>query len=177
MGQLIDALLTLSRIGRTEIRPLQIDFTEMVRNIAQEVASAYGQRQVHIHIAPGMHAFADPRLLRVALSNLLDNAWKFTAPCERAAIEVGTLTETKSPTYFVRDNGAGFDPAYASKLFTAFQRLHSDRDFPGTGIGLAIVQRVIALHGGTIWAESEPRCGATFYFTLPKAGIPSSKLN
>jgi len=177
MGQLIDALLTLSRIGRTEIRPLQVNMTEMVRGIAQEVGSAYGQRRVDVDIAAGMRAFADPRLLRVALSNLLDNAWKFTAPCDQAQIQVGTMNESKSPTYFVRDNGAGFDPSYASKLFSAFQRLHSEREFPGTGIGLAIVQRVIALHGGTIWADSEPKHGATFYFTLPTTGMTSPRLN
>ena len=177
MGQLIDALLTLSRIGRTEIRPLQINMTQMVRTIAQEVSSAYGQRRVEIDIASGMHAFADPRLLRVALSNLLDNAWKFTAPCEHAKVQVGISDEGKSPIYFVRDNGAGFDPSYASKLFSAFQRLHSDREFPGTGIGLAIVQRVIALHGGTIWADSEPKQGATFYFTLPRTAVAASRMN
>ncbi|HEU4601652.1 MAG TPA: ATP-binding protein [Steroidobacteraceae bacterium] len=169
MGQLIDAMLTLSRIGRTEIRAMQIDLTEMANHIAQEIGSAHAQRRVDVIIAPNMRAFGDPRLLRVALSNLLDNAWKFTSPREAATIEVGTLTQGKAPVYFVRDNGAGFDPNYASKLFSAFQRLHSERDFPGTGIGLAIVQRVIALHGGTIWAESQPQQGATFYFTLPKA--------
>jgi PAS domain S-box-containing protein len=177
MGQLIDALLTLSRIGRTEIRPIRIDLTEMARLVAQEVGAGHAHRRIEIKIAPSMRAFADPRLLRVALSNLLDNAWKFTTPCEHALIEVGMLNESKSPTFFVRDNGAGFDPNYAGKLFTAFQRLHSDREFPGTGIGLAIVQRVIALHGGTIWADSEPQRGATFYFTLPQARSSLAKLN
>jgi PAS domain S-box-containing protein len=177
MGQLIDALLTLSRIGRTEIRPIQVDVSEMARAIAQEVGSSHANRRVELKIAPSIYAFADPRLLRVALSNLLDNAWKFTAPAERPSIEIGITTEGKSPIYFVRDNGAGFDPSYSDKLFTAFQRLHSERDFPGTGIGLAIVQRVIALHGGTIWAESAPQHGATFYFTLPTLGLPASKLN
>jgi signal transduction histidine kinase len=177
MGQLIDALLTLSRIGRTEIRRIQVDVSDMARGVAQEVSSSHPNRTVDVRIAPSIYAFADPRLLRVALSNLLDNAWKFTAPCETAAIEVGTTTEGKSPIFFVRDNGAGFDPSYAKKLFTAFQRLHSERDFPGTGIGLAIVQRVIALHGGTIWAESAPQHGATFYFTLPTLGLPAPKLN
>jgi light-regulated signal transduction histidine kinase (bacteriophytochrome) len=115
-----------------------------------------------------MRAYADPRLLRIVLANLLENAWKFTARRQRPAVEVGPMQDTALPTYYVRDNGAGFDPAYASRLFGAFQRLHPDREFPGTGIGLAIVQRVIARHGGTVWADSRPDQGATFYFTLPR---------
>lgn len=169
MSQLIDALLSLAHIGRSELQPLDLDFTQLVQSVANEIAAANSERSVPVTIAPGMRAYGDPRLLRVVIANLLENAWKFTARRQRPAVEVGPCQNTKLPTYYVRDNGAGFDPAYASRLFGAFQRLHSDRDFPGTGIGLAIVQRVITRHGGTVWAESRPDQGATFFFTLPRA--------
>ncbi len=138
----------------------------MVQSVASEIAAANPERNVRVAVAPGMRAYGDPRLLRIVVANLLENAWKFTARRQRPAVEVGPCQNTALPTYYVRDNGAGFDPSYASRLFGAFQRLHADREFPGTGIGLAIVQRVIARHGGTVWAESRPEQGATFYFTL-----------
>ena len=137
-----------------------------MHSVASEIAAANPERNVPVAVAPGMRAYGDPRLLRIVVANLLENAWKFTARRQRPAVEVGPCQNTALPTYYVRDNGAGFDPAYASRLFGAFQRLHADREFPGTGIGLAIVQRVIARHGGTVWAESRPEQGATFYFTL-----------
>ncbi len=125
-------------------------------------------RRIEVSIQPGMSAWADPNLLQVAMENLLRNAWKFTAKCEDARIEVG---ETTSPggeaAFFIRDNGAGFDMAHAGKLFDAFHRLHSADEFEGTGIGLAIVNRIILRHGGRIWAEAESGKGATFFFTLP----------
>jgi two-component system, sensor histidine kinase and response regulator len=167
MSQLIDALLSLAQVGRGQLQPLDLDFSHLVQSVAAELASANPGRSVPVAIAPGMRAYADPRLLRIIVANLLENAWKFTARRQRPAVEVGPCQNTALPTYYVRDNGAGFDPAYGSKLFGAFQRLHPDREFPGTGIGLAIVQRVIARHGGTVWADSRPDQGATFYFTLP----------
>lgn len=168
MSQLIDALLSLAQVGRSELQPLDLDFSQLVQSAASEVAAANPGRSVPTVIAPGMRAFGDSRLLRIVVANLLENAWKFTARRQRPAVEVGPVQNTALPTYYVRDNGAGFDPAYASRLFGAFQRLHPDREFPGTGIGLAIVQRVIARHGGTVWADSRPEQGATFYFTLPR---------
>ena len=167
MSQLIDALLSLAQVGRSELQPLDLDLSQLVSSVNSEIAAANPGRTVPVAIAPGMRAFADPRLLRLVVANLLENAWKFTARRPRPAVEVGPCQNTALPTYYVRDNGAGFDPAYASRLFGAFQRLHPDREFPGTGIGLAIVQRVITRHGGTVWAESRPDQGATFYFALP----------
>jgi light-regulated signal transduction histidine kinase (bacteriophytochrome) len=168
MSQLIDALLSLTQVGRGELQPVELDFSSLAQSVASEIAAANPERNVAITIAPRMRAYGDPRLLRIVVVNLLENAWKFSGRRQQPAIEVGVRKGGKLPTYFVRDNGAGFDPAHASKLFGTFQRLHSDREFPGTGIGLAIVHRVIARHGGAIWAESLPDQGATFYFTLPK---------
>jgi signal transduction histidine kinase len=168
MSQLIDALLSLAHVGRSDLQPLDLDFSQLVQSVASEIASANPDRNVPMVVAPGMRAYGDPRLLRLVVANLLENAWKFTTRRQRPAVEVGPVQNTALPTYYVRDNGAGFDPAYASRLFGAFQRLHPDREFPGTGIGLAIVQRVIARHGGTVWADSLPDQGATFYFTLPR---------
>jgi len=167
MSQLIDALLSLAQVGRSQLQPIDIDFSQLVQSVASEIAAANPDRAVPVAVAPGMRAHADPRLLRIVVANLLENAWKFTARRQRPAVEVGVSQNKALPTYYVRDNGAGFDPAYASRLFGAFQRLHPDREFPGTGIGLAIVQRVITRHGGTVWADSRPDQGATFYFTLP----------
>jgi light-regulated signal transduction histidine kinase (bacteriophytochrome) len=167
MSQLIDALLSLTQVGRGELQPVDLDFSSLAQSVASEIAAADPERRVAVTIEPRMRAHGDPQLLRIVVVNLLENAWKFTGRRRQAAVEVGVRKGARLPTYFVRDNGAGFDPAHASKLFGTFQRLHSDRDFPGTGIGLAIVHRVIARHGGTVWAESRPEQGATFYFTLP----------
>jgi two-component system sensor histidine kinase/response regulator len=167
MSQLIDALLTLAQVGRSELQPVEQDFSDLVQSVVGEIAAASPGRNVRVAIAPGMRAHGDPRLLRIVMGNLLENAWKFTGRRKRPAIEVGPVQNTAQPTYYVRDNGAGFDPAYASRLFAAFHRLHADAEFPGTGIGLAIVHRVISRHGGRVWADSRPEQGATFYFTLP----------
>ena len=169
MSQLIDALLSLAQVGRGQLQPIDMDFTYLVQSVASEIAAANPERAVAVAVAPGMRAYGDHGLLRIVVVNLLENAWKFTARRRRPAVEIGPCQNTAVPTYYVRDNGAGFDPAYASRLFAAFQRLHADREFPGTGIGLAIVQRVISRHGGTVWADSCPDHGATFYFTLPVA--------
>ena len=168
MSQLIDALLSLAQIGRGQLQPIDLDFSYLVQSVASEIMTANPERSVAVTVAPGMRAYGDPQLLRVVVANLLENAWKFTARRPQPVVEVGLCKKTELPSYFVRDNGAGFDPAYASRLFGAFQRLHADREFPGTGIGLAIVQRVVARHGGTVWAESKPEQGATFYFSLPR---------
>jgi light-regulated signal transduction histidine kinase (bacteriophytochrome) len=137
-----------------------------VRNVSQELAAAEPDRKVELAIAAGVRAEGDARLFRVLLENLLRNAWKFTAKHPTAKIEFGIQTNNGKPVYFVRDDGAGFDMAYASKLFGAFQRLHAMTEFAGTGVGLATVQRIVHRHGGRIWAEAKVDQGATFYFTL-----------
>lgn len=164
MGQLIDALLQLSRITRAELTREDIDVTALAEEVASDLRQQNPTRNLTFRIQPEMRADADPRLLRVALENLLGNAVKFTAKKEVAVIDVGQSSETNE--FFVRDNGAGFDMQYAGKLFTAFQRLHGDRDFQGSGIGLATVSRVVRRHGGKTRAESAVGDGATFLFTL-----------
>ncbi|MFH0794972.1 MAG: ATP-binding protein [bacterium] len=171
MAQLIDDLLMLSRITRAEIRRQPVDLSAMARSVASDLSKQDPKRNVEFVIADGLVVDADLHLMRVVLNNLLGNAWKFTSKRSSATIELGILNHDESKnTYFVRDNGAGFDMAYVDKIFGAFQRLHSQAEFPGTGIGLATAQRVIHRHGGTIWAEGEVDKGATFYFTLPSVG-------
>jgi len=166
MAQLIDDLLRLSRLSRSELRYERVDLSAMAREIVAELAEQDPQRQVALRVADGIVVQGDRALLRVALGNLLGNAWKFTSRCPQARIEFGTSTEDGHTHFFVSDNGVGFDPAYADKLFGAFQRLHSKDEFPGTGIGLATVQRVIRRHGGNVWAKSAIGEGATFGFEL-----------
>jgi PAS domain S-box-containing protein len=166
MGQLIDALLKLSRTTRSEISRENVDLSALAKNIAQELRDSQPERQVEFDIADGLSVDGDAWLLRIALENLLANAWKFTGKQSRALIEFGASEYEGTCPYFVRDNGAGFDMTYADKLFGAFQRLHRTNEFPGTGIGLATVQRIIHRHGGRVWAEGYPGQGATFYFTL-----------
>lgn len=170
MGQLIDDLLILSRLSRAELRTGSVDLGALVRAIAGELHKAEPGRRVDIVIPDGLAAWGDAGLLRVVLDNLLRNAWKFTSKHAQAHIEVGTVPSTDGlPTYFVRDDGAGFDMAYMNKLFTPFQRLHAVDEFAGTGIGLATVQRIVYRHGGRVWAEAAVEKGATFYFTLGTA--------
>ena len=167
MGRLIDEMLDLSMVTRAEVRDERVDLTALARGIAAELRHADPDRQVEVVIASGLEARGDPGLLEAALRNLLDNAWKFTRPKGRARIEVGvTPREGAAPVFFVRDDGVGFDMALRGKLFTAFERLHAREAFPGSGIGLATVQRVVQRHGGRVWAEGEPGKGAAFYFTL-----------
>ncbi|HZH81199.1 MAG TPA: ATP-binding protein, partial [Gemmatimonadales bacterium] len=166
MGALIDDLLNLSRVTRSEMVIRTVDVSDLARQLAGELASGDPEREVDVVIAPGLEARADEGLLRVVLHNLMGNAWKFTSKRTNARIEVGMVAANGERTYFVRDNGAGFDMAYAPKLFGAFQRLHRATEFPGTGVGLATVQRIIHRHGGRVWAESTLDRGATFYFTL-----------
>ena len=166
MGALIDDMLMLSRVGRAELRRGHVDLSALARAVAKDLQAAGPQRQVRFDIPEGITAEADAALARIALDNLLGNAWKFTAPRAQAVIELGVLRGETPTTYFARDNGVGFDMKYAGKLFGAFQRLHAQGEFPGTGIGLAIVQRVVHRHGGRVWAEGVVGGGATFFFTL-----------
>ncbi len=166
MAQLIDDLLNLSRMTRCNIQREPVDLSALTHAIVGELWNTAPTRPVDIVIAPGLIATGDARLLRVVLENLIGNAWKFTRKRSRARIEFGATVADSTPAYFVRDDGAGFDMAYAGKLFGAFQRLHDATEFEGTGIGLATVQRVVHKHGGRVWAESELERGATFYFTL-----------
>jgi signal transduction histidine kinase len=166
MGQLIEDLLNLSRVSRVELQKQPVNIGELARQVAGELRSREPQRKVEVTIWDGMEATGDARLLRAALENLIGNAWKFTSKVEAARIEVGVLRDGGKATFFVRDNGAGFDMAYASKLFAAFQRLHAASEFAGTGIGLATVQRIMHRHGGRVWADAKVGEGAVFYFTL-----------
>ncbi len=164
MGGLIDALLQLSRITRAEITREPVDMSALAEGVAANLRDEYAPRTLDLTIQPGMNVDADPKLLRVALENLLGNAAKFTSKLEKPQIRFGFDPEQKA--YFVADNGAGFDMYYADKLFNAFNRLHGDKDFKGSGIGLATVARVIRRHHGRIWAQAEVDRGATFFFTL-----------
>jgi len=169
MHRLINDLLGLSKIVRAPLHNDTVDLSRAAREIIQNLHDSAPARIADFTIAEGMVVQGDPGLLRIVLENLLSNAWKFTARQERAQIEFGTGADREGRTvYFVRDNGAGFDPKYAAKLFSPFQRLHSEAQFAGTGIGLAIVQRIVHRHGGEIWAESAVNSGAGFYFTLPR---------
>jgi signal transduction histidine kinase len=166
MSESIDALLQLSRVTRTQMHLSCVNLSEIVTEIARELTANNCERVVEFKITPEIQAKGDPMLLRIVLTNLLDNAWKYTSKIEFAKIEFGSISENDRLTYFVRDNGAGFNPEYAQKLFKAFQRLHSEAEFPGMGIGLATVKRVIYRHGGKVWATGECDRGASFYFTL-----------
>ncbi|MBI2388158.1 MAG: PAS domain S-box protein [Deltaproteobacteria bacterium] len=167
MAQLIDDLLNLSRVTRAELVRERVDLSALASSMLARLASTYPGRDVEAIVEDGLMVEGDPRLLAVALDNLLGNAWKFTSKRARARIELGAVTRDGAPTFFVRDNGAGFDMTYANKLFGVFQRLHSMTEFEGTGVGLATVQRIIRRHGGRVWAEGEVGVGATLYFTLP----------
>lgn len=167
MGDLIEGLLTLAHLSREPIKSEPVDLSAVARRIESDCREHEPARQVKVLIHDGLKANGDPRLLLAVFHNLLANAWKFTSRQTQAQIEVGSLQGEHGETiFFIRDNGAGFDMAYAKKLFGSFQRLHSPEEFPGTGIGLATVKRVIERHGGRVWAEGKPHQGATFYFTL-----------
>ncbi len=167
MGRLVDDLLRLSRVTRAEIKKVHINLSGLAEEIAGELQSSAPERDVHWLITPNLFADADPELLKIVFSNLLGNAWKFTGKRDRAIIEFGCKKSEKELLYYVKDNGAGFDPQYTSKIFTPFQRLHKREEFDGEGIGLSLVQRIIQRHGGTIWAEAKLDEGATIYFKLP----------
>jgi light-regulated signal transduction histidine kinase (bacteriophytochrome) len=166
MDTLIEDLLDLSRVSRGPLRREVVDLSAMARDIVKKLERAHPERRVKFVAQEGVVAFGDANLLAVALENLLGNAWKFTKNQPHPRIEFGLLKHGDTPTYYVRDNGIGFEMAYVDKLFGAFQRLHSVSEYEGTGIGLATVQRIIHRHGGRVWAEGEVGKGATFYFTL-----------
>jgi PAS domain S-box-containing protein len=166
MSDLIDDMLSLAKISRDEMDPKEIDLSDVVESIVSELRQAEKDRNVEAIITKGLKAHCDARLMHIALSNLIGNAWKYSSRTPYAVIEFGTVEKNEETVFFVRDNGAGFDMAHAKKLFTPFQRLHSDSHFTGTGIGLAIVNKVIQRHGGRIWGEGKTGKGATFYFTL-----------
>ncbi|CAN5761157.1 hypothetical protein BH23GEM8_BH23GEM8_08090 [soil metagenome] len=166
MGRLIDDMLTLSRLNRGELQPGKVDLVTVARELLEQHRQIEPDRAVELTSPASLIISGDPRLLCIAIDNLIANAWKFTRTREVGRIELGVSTDGDSPVYHVKDNGVGFDMAYAGNLFGAFQRLHSAAMFEGTGIGLATAQRVIARHGGTIWADSVVDEGATFYFTL-----------
>ena len=173
MGQLIDDLLKLSRVTRSEMVHSQVDLSKLVLETFAELQELEPRRGVELEVQPGLSAQGDEHLLRIMLMNLLNNAWKFTSKTSNAKIEFGCLAKEQPLVFFVRDNGAGFDMAYADKLFGTFQRLHSNQDFEGTGVGLATVKRIVLRHGGSVWAEGQEDHGATFYFTLGE--IPEPK--
>ena len=169
MGTLIDALLQLSRVTRSELQREEVDLSQLSTLIFEELYGLEAGRTVKLNAEKGVFARADPRLLRVAFENLLGNALKFTSKTPEARIDFGHMVKDGNTVYFIRENGAGFDMQYVDRLFTAFQRLHGDRDFKGSGIGLATVSRIILRHHGEIWAEGAPGQGATFFFTLDAA--------
>ena len=165
MGELIDDLLTFSRVGRSDLNRMRVDMKAMLRTVVEELHRVNSGATVAIRPLPDVEA--DPALLRQALLNLVGNALKFSSRRSDAHVEIGFIQEGGLPVYYVKDNGAGFDPEHAGRLFGVFQRLHQEAEFPGTGVGLAIVKRIIERHKGRVWAVSSPGKGATFYFTLP----------
>jgi PAS domain S-box-containing protein len=167
MANLIDDILQLSRVSRAGMQRQSVNLSAQAESVLSEFQSSEPNRQVEIKIKSELEAVGDPNLLRIALVNLFSNAWKFTGLQSAPSIEFGAKDRAGERTYYVRDNGVGFDMAYVDKLFGAFQRLHSEQEFPGTGIGLAIVQRIVHRHGGRIWAESVVNQGTTIYFTIP----------
>ena len=166
MSQLIDAMQQLARVGRTELIRESVDLSVKAQVISLELKHGEPQRQVEFDIAEGIRTEADPKLIRQLLEILMGNAWKFSSKTASSRIGFGSLEKAGERVYFVSDNGAGFDMAYAEKLFTVFHRLHRADEFEGSGVGLAIAQRIVARHGGKIWADSAPGAGATFFFTL-----------
>ena len=166
MSGLIEDLLSLSRVSRTALAPRAVDLTALWSEAATIVRERYPGREVELTIQPGLHIVGDGRLLRIALENLLDNAWKYSSVRSTAQISIGSEQRNDECVHYIRDNGVGFDMAYAGKLFWPFQRLHAESQFTGTGIGLVTVQRIVAMHGGRVWAEAVPDRGATFFFTV-----------
>jgi light-regulated signal transduction histidine kinase (bacteriophytochrome) len=166
MGQMIEDLLRFSRETRVEIKRQDLDMTALVQTISSRLQQANSSRQIQFVIQPEMKAKGDAHMMEIVFSNLLENAVKFTGKNPKALILVGEIFKDGRKVFFVRDNGVGFDMAYVQKLFKVFQRLHKSSEFPGTGVGLATVQRIISRHGGQIWAEAQVGEGATFYFTL-----------
>jgi light-regulated signal transduction histidine kinase (bacteriophytochrome) len=173
MGQLIDDLLNLSRTSRAELFRRPVSLSVLAEAVVNQLRVAHSDRRVEVRIAPDLMADADESLARVLLENLVGNAWKYTSKCPQARIEVGQAPD--AGVFFVKDDGVGFDPAFAHKLFGPFQRLHGIDEFEGTGIGLATVHRIVMRHGGRVWGEGQPGKGATFYFSLGPTGPPPDR--
>jgi signal transduction histidine kinase len=170
MGRLIDDLLAFSRLSRQAMVSSSFDPAPLAEEVFAELRAQEGRRSIQLKLSAAPPALGDRAMLRLVLGNLLSNAVKFTRGRKQARIEFGGRAEEDGNVYFVRDNGVGFDPEYGHKLFGVFQRLHSSSEFEGTGVGLAIVQRIVARHGGRVWAEGRPGKGASFYFFLPREG-------
>jgi signal transduction histidine kinase len=169
MSELIDDLIQLSRVGRADLRRAKVDLTQIAETIVADLQRTEQARQVTFVIEKKLIVEADPRLMRVLLENLLGNAWKFTAHAADARVELCAMSRGDETAYSVRDNGAGFDMSQVERLFAPFQRLHSQQEFAGTGIGLATVRRIVERHGGRVWAEGELKRGASISFTIPAA--------
>lgn len=176
MGKLIDALLQLSRLSRRSLDWTEVDISALAAGIVRQLNEAHTERSVEVDVQPDMLVQADKQLMHVVLQNLLSNAWKYTRPVAQPKIEVGCRQEASRTVYFVKDNGVGFDMDYAANLFGAFQRLHSESEFEGTGIGLATVARVVRMHGGSVWAQAQEGQGATFCFTLGERAEESTSV-
>ena len=173
MDQLTTDLINLSRLSRHTLQFRSVDLTSIAEEVIAELKKAEPTRHVDVNIHPDLTALGDPGLLRLVIKNLLGNAWKFTSKCAQARIEFGRELVGRTHEYLVRDNGVGFEMAYARKLFQPFQRLHSDSDYPGTGIGLATVKRIVQRHGGAVRADSTVNRGTTIRFTLPRGNAPT----
>jgi light-regulated signal transduction histidine kinase (bacteriophytochrome) len=173
MAQLIEDLLAFSRLGRQEVVGSELNMNEMAREVYQDLTTPPGPRVIDFTVAPLPNAIGDHSMVRQVWVNLIENAIKFTSHTIPATVEIGAIKGELETTYFVKDNGAGFDPRFAGKLFQVFQRLHGSSQFSGTGVGLAIVHRIIQKHGGRVWAEGQPNQGAQFFFTLP--AVPARK--
>jgi light-regulated signal transduction histidine kinase (bacteriophytochrome) len=167
MSELIDALLVLSRISRHTLRREIVDVSTLIETVIADLRQRDPLRQIDFKVQPGMSVHGDRRLISDLFANVIANAWKFTSKVTDARVDIGQTVEGSMSTLFIRDNGAGFDMAYASKLFKPFQRLHSPAEFEGSGVGLATVARIVDRHGGKVWADARPNQGAVFYFTLP----------
>lgn len=175
MNELVTDLLQLSRAATTEVECDELDLTAIAAQVVDSLRQVDDSREVSVTIAPGMRCSGDARLIRVAMENLIENAWKFTSTCAEPHISVGVDGQAGQQVFFVSDNGAGFDMRYADRLFAPFERLHATEEFPGTGVGLATVRRIVRRHGGRIWAEAEVGKGACFWFTLDNDESPPSR--
>ena len=167
MSTMIDALMAISRVAQADMVLIDCDLAALAREVVTEISARFPQHQPHVSIASSVPAYGDARLLKQAITKLLENAWKCTMNCPQPHIEIGSLEEPEQTTFFVRDNGVGFDMSLASKLFIPFQQIHGSDALRGQGLGLAIANRIIVRHGGRIWAQAEPHHGAQFSFSLP----------